>query len=186
MNEVQNKIIKSANNLFSQLGYKKTTIDDIAKESSLSVSTIYKHFKNKEDIIFEVAVIESELINKELQQIIKKELSGTDKLFQVLFYIIDRVSEKKNFYQVTLQEAVSLIPVVDKIVKLQEKEIISHIEKIVIQILQEKNHLEDTKQIAQSLIFLLRTISRVLLFSDIDSKELKNNLKNLIIFFQIN
>ena len=107
-------------------------------------------------------------------------------MFQVLFYIIDRVSEKKNFYQVTLQEAVSLIPVVDKIVKLQEKEIISHIEKIVIQILQEKNHLEDTKQIAQSLIFLLRTISRVLLFSDIDSKELKNNLKNLIIFFQIN
>lgn len=44
------KILKSAITLFSELGYKGTTVRKIANEVGIKQSALYNHFKNKEDI----------------------------------------------------------------------------------------------------------------------------------------
>ena len=51
----KDKILKVSTTLFSKLGYKGTSVRRIAKEVGIRESAIYNHYKNKEDIFFEVA-----------------------------------------------------------------------------------------------------------------------------------
>ena len=50
MNEVRQKILISAKELFIQQGYKKTTIRQIVDKSGILIGSIYYFFKNKEEI----------------------------------------------------------------------------------------------------------------------------------------
>ena len=52
MKEVNKKdlILKSAQSCFIKYGYKRTTLDDIAKEANISRAAIYLIFSNKEDL----------------------------------------------------------------------------------------------------------------------------------------
>ncbi|MDF1879379.1 TetR/AcrR family transcriptional regulator [Sulfurimonas sp. SAG-AH-194-C20] len=49
------KILKVSTTLFSQLGYKGSSVRKIASEVGIRESAIYNHYKNKEEIFLEVA-----------------------------------------------------------------------------------------------------------------------------------
>jgi AcrR family transcriptional regulator len=49
-----NDIKTSAIKLFSQYGYKQTTISKIAEEVSIKAPTIYSHYKSKEDLFLQI------------------------------------------------------------------------------------------------------------------------------------
>jgi len=49
------KILKVSSTLFSELGYKGTSVRKIAKNVGIRESAIYNHYKNKEEIFLEVA-----------------------------------------------------------------------------------------------------------------------------------
>ena len=49
------KILKVATTLFSELGYKGSSVRKIASEVGIRESAIYNHYKNKEEIFLEVA-----------------------------------------------------------------------------------------------------------------------------------
>ena len=53
--ETKEKIVKVATTLFSQLGYKGTSVRKIAKEVGVRESALYNHFENKEAIFLEVS-----------------------------------------------------------------------------------------------------------------------------------
>jgi len=55
MLNTKQKIIKAANTLFSEYGYKGTSVRSIAAEVGIKQSALYNHFKNKEDIFLEVS-----------------------------------------------------------------------------------------------------------------------------------
>lgn len=50
--EVKERIIRAAVESFTQTGYDKTKMDDIAKRLGLSKGTLYLYFKSKEDLFF--------------------------------------------------------------------------------------------------------------------------------------
>jgi AcrR family transcriptional regulator len=47
---MKEQIMAAAISLFARYGYKKTTIDDIARELHIAKANIYRHFANKEDL----------------------------------------------------------------------------------------------------------------------------------------
>ena len=49
------RLIESARSLFSIHGYQDTTLDDVATKAGLHVQTLYRHFKNKDDLAIEAA-----------------------------------------------------------------------------------------------------------------------------------
>lgn len=55
MINTKEKILKSATKLFSEQGYKATSVRNIAAEVGIKQSALYNHFKNKEDIFLEVS-----------------------------------------------------------------------------------------------------------------------------------
>lgn len=50
------QIINSAEKLFQEKKFEKTSIEDVAKDSGLTIRTIYRYFISKEDLFFAVAL----------------------------------------------------------------------------------------------------------------------------------
>jgi len=51
----KNRILEAAVHVFSEKGYRHSTIADLARKAKLGEATIYNHFKNKEHILFSIA-----------------------------------------------------------------------------------------------------------------------------------
>ncbi len=73
-------IIESAMTLFNKYGIKKVSIEEIAKEASVSKVTIYKYFESKENLYSEIVkkILENNI--KQVEDIIDKDLNFFDKL----------------------------------------------------------------------------------------------------------
>ncbi|MBC2580383.1 TetR/AcrR family transcriptional regulator [Clostridium sp. DJ247] len=52
--EIKNKILDVAENIFYQKGFRDTTTRSIASEVGISVSNLYLYYKNKEAIFYEI------------------------------------------------------------------------------------------------------------------------------------
>ena len=55
MADRKDDIITAATELFRTKGFDNTSMDDIAKQAKISMTTFYKHFKDKEGLFFECA-----------------------------------------------------------------------------------------------------------------------------------
>jgi TetR/AcrR family transcriptional regulator, fatty acid metabolism regulator protein len=49
-------IMNSAEKVFAQKGYQEATISDVAREASLSDTTIYEYFSTKEELLFSIPI----------------------------------------------------------------------------------------------------------------------------------
>lgn len=68
-------IKKNARDLFRKYGYKKTSVNELAKESNISKATFYKYFESKEVILHEVLL---DYIRENLEDILKKNVREED------------------------------------------------------------------------------------------------------------
>lgn len=68
-------IKKNARDLFRKYGYKKTSVNELARESNISKATFYKYFESKEVILHEVLL---DYIRENLEDILKKNVREED------------------------------------------------------------------------------------------------------------
>ena len=54
-NKNREQLVDAADRLFATKGYQHTTLNDVAELAGLHVQTLYKHFKNKEDLAIAAA-----------------------------------------------------------------------------------------------------------------------------------
>jgi len=96
------KILNTATALFAQKGFLNTTISHIAREVGIGESTIYEHFKNKEDILFSIP-------GEKVQQLIEineKHLGGLVgahvKLRKLIWNYTEFLTENPSFLNILL------------------------------------------------------------------------------------
>ncbi|NIA22746.1 MAG: TetR family transcriptional regulator [Proteobacteria bacterium] len=123
-------IINVASGIFSRFGLFKTSIDQIARESHKSKSSIYYHFKNKDEIF--KFVVEKEM--EQLKYEIKKSVNNQDTIKgKFKSYIITRVKylgELENIYAALTEDYLThydFIKHIRKIYYRNELEIIRNI-----------------------------------------------------------
>lgn len=56
INDKKSRIMEVATRVFSENGYRSSTVSDLAKKAGLGEATIYNHFKNKEEILFSIVI----------------------------------------------------------------------------------------------------------------------------------
>jgi len=89
---MKNRIIDTAEKRFSQYGFKRVTMDDIASDLGISKKTLYKHFKSKEDIAWAVKERMHRDIDKLLQRA-KREIPDPILRFKkIIAEVTSRVS----------------------------------------------------------------------------------------------
>jgi len=94
-------IIIAAKSIFARHGLKKATVDDISKKASVSKATIYKYFRNKEEIFDEVVQVEADALWYFIREAVDRESTATGKLRARLFTKIGKVHELINLYGIT-------------------------------------------------------------------------------------
>ncbi len=101
MNQKEVEIINAAKVLFGQFGLKKITTDDIAREARISKATIYKYYKNKDQIFDEVVEREADQLLQEIKDAVEKAPTVKLKFKAHLFTRMEKIGDFVNFYRVT-------------------------------------------------------------------------------------
>ena len=96
--EFRKKVIVSAGKIFSRYGYKKTTMDEIAKVLKMGKSSIYYYFESKEEIFEAVVRWEANILRNELTAAIKSVDSPMDKMKSYVFVRMKSFEKLANYY----------------------------------------------------------------------------------------
>jgi AcrR family transcriptional regulator len=96
--EFRKKVIISAGEIFSHYGFKKTTMDEIAKALKMGKSSIYYYFKSKEEIFEAVVLYEANILRNELTTAIKSVNSPVEKLENYVFVRMKTFEKLSNYY----------------------------------------------------------------------------------------
>lgn len=76
--DTKNQILTAALNLFSEKGFDGISVRDIAKEVGVRESALYKHFKNKQEILDKIAEKMSEEVHEVYKNVQAPEALGGD------------------------------------------------------------------------------------------------------------
>jgi AcrR family transcriptional regulator len=74
------QILSLAKKKFERFGFNKTTVDEIAKDASVSKRTLYQEFENKEKILEELLIFEALSVRKAILNQINKIVEPAEKL----------------------------------------------------------------------------------------------------------
>jgi len=126
------EILNSARELFERFGFKKTTMEDIARQVGKSKSALYYYYKTKEEIFEAVILQDIEGTQLLADEATKKEESASKK-FRVLFTIVLKdIKHKVNkfsFFKTDLYENHFII---DNIVKKRDSHMEERLKDILI------------------------------------------------------
>jgi len=129
---IKDAILKAAQEIFSKYGYKKTTLDDIARYIGKGKSALYYYYKNKEEIFEAVLAFEVIQLRDELFNALEAEKNPQDKLRRYILKRMELFHNLVNFYGAIQQEYLENLSVIERIRKqydIQEHEMISEIIK---------------------------------------------------------
>ncbi|HUX56836.1 MAG TPA: TetR/AcrR family transcriptional regulator [Bacteroidales bacterium] len=96
--EYRKKIVIAAGQIFSRYGFKKTTMNEIAKAMKMGKSSVYYYFKSKEDIFEAVVLLEANTLRNELTTAIKSVESPIDKMKNYVFVRMKSFEKLSNYY----------------------------------------------------------------------------------------
>jgi TetR/AcrR family transcriptional regulator, cholesterol catabolism regulator len=89
--EIKDRIIAKAREQFFRYGVKSVTMDDIANELGISKKTIYQHFEDKDELVYQLMLAEMaqdkcdwEELGKTSENVIEKTVKSMDLLKQTL------------------------------------------------------------------------------------------------------
>lgn len=113
--EVREQIVQAARQVFARYGFKKTALDDIARESRKGKSTIYYYFKSKDDIFKAVIDAEAEIRNRTIEE----QMSGiNDPKLKLKTYIYNRMRTLRmvvNYYEAIKNDLLDQLYFVDNL-----------------------------------------------------------------------
>ena len=100
-------IILSAKDIFSEYGFKKTTLDDIAKKLNIVKSALYHYYESKEGIFCKVIEYEIDIFFDRIKIEIDKSKTIKGKLLNFCLGINSNFQELINLYNITADDIYS-------------------------------------------------------------------------------
>lgn len=96
--EFREKVIVTSGQIFSRYGFKKTTMDEIARALKMGKSSVYYYFKSKEEIFEAVVLYEANILRNELTTAIKSVESPVEKMRNYVFVRMKAFEKLSNYY----------------------------------------------------------------------------------------
>lgn len=108
-------ILRTAQNLFGQFGLKKVTCDEIAKQATVSKATLYKYYRNKNDVFAAVVEMESAELWNAIYKAVNNEMTVVGKLKAHLLTKMEKLHQLVNFYKVSRETWNGYWPYIDNV-----------------------------------------------------------------------
>jgi len=105
----------AAREVFSKFGFRKTTLEDIAKHIGKGKTALYYYYKNKEEIFGAVLDFEVERFSNEMINTLEHETSPQKKLRRYITKRMELYNYVLNFYSAIKSEYLENVAVFEKI-----------------------------------------------------------------------
>lgn len=112
--EVRDAILRAATSLFAQYGFKKASVDEVARLARIGKGTIYQHFESKEALFAEVIRHESETLIQGMALAMKRAPTLEDKVRVFVRHRIARLKELANLHRVSSEAIIELFPLAEE------------------------------------------------------------------------
>lgn len=97
-------IVEAAREVFSEKGYKGTTIDNVAERSQFAKATLYKFFKNKEELYLSVVEDVFREINEIAECAMAEDLPVRQKFALFIERLITHFYDHADFFRLLMRE----------------------------------------------------------------------------------
>ena len=91
--EKKKGIISRTLDLFTKRGIRSCTMGEICTFQRISKKTLYKYFRDKDDLVQSCMSFELERSHKGVQDIMSKGLNAIDESFEISRFVIDNVTD---------------------------------------------------------------------------------------------
>ncbi|MEW6381129.1 MAG: TetR/AcrR family transcriptional regulator [bacterium] len=149
--QVKNTILETALKLFQRFGYKKTTIEEIAREAQIGKGTVYLHFTSKEEILLTLIQSHLQEVTGEWIKIVHKNWPLEKKVSTMLKSNIAEVQRKKE--EISLSTLPP--PLMQSVIKMAEStrdQRLTLLATVLDPLFQAGNQVEDRNRLARVLL----------------------------------
>jgi AcrR family transcriptional regulator len=120
--EFRKKILITAGQIFSRFGFRKTTMEEVAKALKMGKSSIYYYFSSKEDIFEAVVLYEANILRNELTTAIKSVDSPIVKMEKYVFVRMKSFEKLSNYYNAIFDKNLDHYEFIEKIREKYDRE----------------------------------------------------------------
>ncbi|AUC76179.1 TetR/AcrR family transcriptional regulator [Olleya sp. Bg11-27] len=85
--EIKNRIIETASSLFYKNGYNSTGINEIISEAGIAKSTLYAHFRSKEDICIAFLRFKDKNFNINMEEFTSSKPKGKSQILAIFDFL---------------------------------------------------------------------------------------------------
>ncbi len=129
--KVRKAIIEVASSIFSRYGYRKTSMDDIARAFGMGKSSLYYYFSSKENIFEAVVIHEADILKNSLFEVLGKSQDPRIKLKNYILVRMNSFRKLSNYYNAIFSEDLSHFEFIEKIRESYDREEIQTIDRIL-------------------------------------------------------
>ncbi|MBU5257211.1 TetR/AcrR family transcriptional regulator [Tissierella praeacuta] len=176
------RVIKKAEELFLKLGYKATSMDQIAEESGVSKMTIYKYFPSKEELFIQIIL---SIMNRYFNDM-KNEIDKIEGTLDRIDFLLNFGMEHSKQYSMALYKDIFDNPYIYEKLMEEKKRMARIIFEDIVREGVNKGEIRNIDEafIANILIALIKGIDKEI-FDDINSnKELEDFTEKLYDFLK--
>jgi len=174
------QIVIKASAIFARFGFRKTTMDEIAREMHKGKSSIYYYFQSKEEIFQAVVDREAAVLKAEFE---KGLGSSDDPKEQLKAYVTIRMKafiRLSNYYEALKSEYLGHLDFIDSIRKKYDENEIRRIEGILQNgVNQGVFHIEHTNLVAIALFTAIKGLE-IPMFWSLDEYDFDQHIDNLL------
>jgi len=128
---MRENIISAATEVFSRYGFKKTSIEDIARALRMGKSSIYYYFKGKEEIFQAVVDREADLLRVKVKEILDSAQPVTEKLRTYVKMRMDLIKQLSNYMEILKNDDLMNLELTEKFRKKYDDEEITIVRQIL-------------------------------------------------------
>ncbi|HDP75282.1 MAG TPA: TetR/AcrR family transcriptional regulator [Bacteroidales bacterium] len=128
---MRENIISTATEVFSRYGFKKTSMEDIARALRMGKSSIYYYFKGKEEIFQAVVDREADLLRVKVKEILDSAQPVTEKLRTYVKMRMDLIKQLSNYMEILKNDDLMNLELTEKFRKKYDDEEITIVRQIL-------------------------------------------------------
>ena len=182
-NRIKKRIMEISRELYSRYSFRKTTMNDIARELGMTKSSIYYYFGNKEEIFNQMISSDIEKWKKELSDFVGRQDSVQEKLAAYITKKMEIVCSISDFYRSPIEEYHENFSLIEKLRAETDKEEIG----IIKEILGEGNRqgvfsVQDIDMTALNMLNILKGLEHYYIGRK-KGRNLKKTMENMVSLF---
>ncbi|CUT00104.1 TetR/AcrR family transcriptional regulator [Candidatus Chrysopegis kryptomonas] len=129
--KTKSEIVEIAREIFAKFGFKKTTMDEIAKAIKKAKSSLYYYFQSKEEVFQAVIEQEADLLREKIEKAMSQEDTPQGKLRAYVITRMKALRQLANFYSALKDEYLENFKFIEKFRRKYDEEEIQTISKIL-------------------------------------------------------